>query len=79
MVSIPARHAGDLGSIPSGGVFCLAPDDTIAQRTHVRDPREIRTPNLLIWSQTRYRCAMPPLFVYAGRDVTVKTICKSEP
>ena len=23
--------------------------------------REIRTPNLLIWSQTRCRCAMPPL------------------
>ena len=23
--------------------------------------REIRTPNLLIWSQTRYRCAIPPL------------------
>ena len=22
--------------------------------------REIRTPNLLIWSQTHYRCAMPP-------------------
>ncbi len=22
--------------------------------------REIRTPNLLIWSQTRYRCAIPP-------------------
>ena len=25
------------------------------------DSREIRTPNLLIWSQTRYHCAMPPL------------------
>ncbi len=23
--------------------------------------REIRTPNLLIWSQTRYRCAIPPI------------------
>ena len=22
--------------------------------------REIQTPNLLIWSQTRYRCAIPP-------------------
>ena len=22
--------------------------------------REIRAPNLLIWSQTRYRCAIPP-------------------
>jgi hypothetical protein len=24
------------------------------------DRREIRTPNLLIWSQTRYRCAIQP-------------------
>ena len=24
------------------------------------EPREIRTPNRLIWSQTRYRCAMDP-------------------
>ena len=27
--------------------------------------REIRTPNLLIWSQTRCRCAMPPLITLA--------------
>ena len=27
--------------------------------------REIRTPNLLIWSQTRYRCAIPPLELHA--------------
>ena len=25
------------------------------------DPREIRTPNLLIWSQTHYRCAIEPM------------------
>ena len=25
------------------------------------EAREIRTPNLLIWSQTRYRCAIAPL------------------
>ena len=24
-------------------------------------PRAIRTPSLLIWSQTRYRCAMGPI------------------
>ena len=28
--------------------------------------REIRTPNLLIWSQTRCRCAIPPLTPTAG-------------
>ena len=27
--------------------------------------REIRTPNLLIWSQTRCRCAIPPLLASA--------------
>ena len=27
--------------------------------------REIRTPNLLIWSQTRYRCAIPPMISLA--------------
>ena len=26
------------------------------------DSREIRASNLLIWSQTRHRCAMPPVF-----------------
>ena len=32
-------------------------------RTHTHgnvEGREIRTPHLLIWSQTRYRCAIPP-------------------
>ena len=59
VVSIPARHAGDLGSIPSGGVSLR-----VAMHSHkicMRDPREIRTPNLLIWSQTRCRCAIEPL------------------
>ena len=27
--------------------------------------REIRTPNLLIWSQTRYRCAIHPMLAMA--------------
>ena len=27
------------------------------------EPRAIRTPNLLIWSQTRYRCAMGPIAI----------------
>ena len=29
-------------------------------RAEWSEGREIRTPNLLIWSQTRYRCAIPP-------------------
>ena len=30
--------------------------------------REIRTPNLLIWSQTRCRCAIPPMWdLLAGK------------
>ena len=28
--------------------------------TEKNEPRAIRTPNRLIWSQTRYRCAMDP-------------------
>ena len=31
--------------------------------------REIRTPNLLIWSQTRYRCAIPPLVCNRPRGI----------
>ena len=31
--------------------------------------REIRTPNLLIWSQTRCRCAIPPMTYTAHPDV----------
>ena len=42
--------------------------------------REIRTPNLLIWSQTLYRCAIHPMLAIATqaiaacepRDLTVK-------
>ena len=38
-------------------------NDTIlahGRAEHQNEGREIRTPNLLIWSQTRYRCAIPP-------------------
>ena len=31
-----------------------------AKKLQQNEGREIRTPNLLIWSQTRYRCAIPP-------------------
>ena len=32
------------------------------------EAREIRTPNLLIWSQTRCRCAIAPLTAIAFSD-----------
>ena len=31
----------------------------------MNEGREIRTPNLLIWSQTRCRCAIPPV-IFSG-------------
>ncbi len=31
--------------------------------TLANEAREIRTPNLLIWSQTRYRCAIAPVAI----------------
>ena len=34
------------------------------------EDREIRTPNLLIWSQTRYRCAISPVQNRARRDTS---------
>jgi hypothetical protein len=34
---------------------------------HEHEGREIRTPNLLIWSQTRCRCAMPPVYMCEHR------------
>ena len=35
------------------------------------EAREIRTPNLLIWSQTRCRCAMPPMLTFQFLDMSV--------
>ena len=44
--------------------FCSSPSRmcrSVASRKDRRhEGREIGTPNLLIWSQTRYRCAIPP-------------------
>ena len=34
----------------------------VAAAPTANEGREIRTPNLLIWSQTRYRCAIPPMY-----------------
>ena len=39
------------------------------RRQSKHEGREIRTPNLLIWSQTRCRCAIPPVLeVVASRQ-----------
>jgi hypothetical protein len=46
-----------LGSIPSGGLLRLC----LSRLESKDEGREIRTPNLLIWSQTRCRCAIPPM------------------
>ena len=44
------------------------------------EAREIRTPNLLIWSQTRYRCAIAPIDVkcisIALHKQTLHSICQ---
>ena len=37
--------------------------------------REIRTPNLLIWSQTRYRCAIAPMFCYGLSTPGTDRVC----
>ena len=52
-----------MGSSPTSGI-CIQPNFALPQacnqpREQTED-REIRTPNLLIWSQTRCRCAIPP-------------------
>ena len=44
----------------SGGPFAGRKAGHGADKT---DPREIRTPNLLIWSQTHYRCAIEPVLI----------------
>ena len=56
MVSIPACHAGDPGSIPGFGEFFFGLGVCVcAKRT---DPRGNRTPNLRVWNPTRCHCAM---------------------
>ena len=58
----PRRHTHTLQA------FVIAPSvDTYSHEcdrktfTYVNEAREIRTPNLLIWSQTRCRCATAPV------------------
>ena len=51
-----------VGSSPTGGVLLRwLYSTTEPPPVNKNDPREIRTPNLLIWSQMHYRCAIEPL------------------
>jgi hypothetical protein len=45
-------------------------ENTSLSRKH--EARAIRTPNRLIWSQTRYRCAIAPLGV---KETVLTTYC----
>ena len=60
-------ESSDGGSNPPGSFSASAYCDPKASsletlsRLYKIDPRAIRTPNRLIWSQTRYRCAIEPL------------------
>lgn len=64
MVSIPACHAGDPGSIPGFGEFFLCVlcacvlCATVRGQQKRTDPRGNRTPNLRVWNPTRCHCAM---------------------
>ena len=54
------------------GMFPQVVDEyaqSLAQQIQI-EGREIRTPNLLIWSQTRCRCAIPPLQGSSGINVS---------
>ena len=50
----------ELEKMNSSDILSLPPETIYISWTK-NDPREIRTPNLLIWSQTHYRCAIEPL------------------
>ena len=46
--------------------------------TKENEAREIRTPNLLIWSQTRYRCAIAPhAFTFHELYIPIRNSCLS--
>ena len=49
-----------MGNAPSQTRATLSGLESDAKQ-FLNEGREIRTPNLLIWSQTRCRCAIPPL------------------
>ena len=49
-------------SLAASGLLCCCPVSSYLKSflQLKYEGRETRTPNLLIWSQTRYRCAIPP-------------------
>lgn len=65
MVSIPACHAGDPGSIPGFGETFFFPrvEGRGPKKTKKTDPRGNRTPNLRVWNPTRCHCAMESVVV----------------
>ena len=65
------RRGARPGRAPHGlkRVGAVSASDSSEPRSKCADQyegREIRTPNLLIWSQTRCRCAIPPLNTIPG-------------
>jgi hypothetical protein len=64
-----------VGSSPTSGI-CVQPQNACAPTSAQpgadvpNEDREIRTPNLLIWSQTRYRCAISPVWNRARRHAS---------
>ena len=64
-----------MGSSPTSGI-CVQPQNACAPTSAQpgadvpNEDREIRTPNLLIWSQTRYRCAISPVQNRARRHTS---------
>ena len=52
---------GNLGATVSATAFRPGLCISTNRSTRLNEGREIRTPNLLIWSQTRCRCAIPPM------------------
>ena len=69
VVSIPACHAGDPGSIPGFGEFFFLFGRVCAKRTN---PRGNRTPNLRVWNPTRCHCAMESAVMKSGRHWNLK-------
>ena len=66
-VSTLDSESSDRGSNPREAFQCPAAPCRHDSQVRRNEGREIRTPNLLIWSQTRYRCAIPPVEICAWR------------
>ena len=66
---LPARGAANLlssyGEIQTKHIIATFHHCPVREAMK-NEGREIRTPNLLIWSQTRCRCAIPPMLLAAN-------------